>query len=101
MAIDSCFCGEQSVLKISWRETNLGRRFYGGCKYGGKERSCGYFHWFNDPLEDHYHHVMAGLLTNLRNKDEEIKEVGRRCRQRLWLKLVIVFMIGLICGILL
>ncbi|WCJ24689.1 hypothetical protein M5689_006629 [Euphorbia peplus] len=98
-----CYCGELAELKISWRETNPARRFYGCCKYGGKSRSCRYFEWYegDGELAPHYKSVMTGLLRNIRVKDEEEKQVQSKWSIGVCMKMIMVFVIGVICGLLL
>ncbi|KAJ4810504.1 GRF zinc finger protein [Rhynchospora pubera] len=88
IGIPNCYCNELAVLKTSWTEANPGRRFL-GCRNYEISRSCGYFFWYDAPVQDHAKVVINGLLRRLNNLERE-KEVQESKERRLIVVIVIL-----------
>ncbi|KAJ4813130.1 GRF zinc finger protein [Rhynchospora pubera] len=69
----NCHCNELAVLKTSWTIANPGRRFLGCPNYDGLNpgRSCGFFFWYDAPVQDRAKEVINGLLGRLNNLERE------------------------------
>ncbi|WCJ37524.1 hypothetical protein M5689_018654 [Euphorbia peplus] len=84
-----CGCGEETVIKVSWKPTNPGIRFY-GCPNFGSPYYCGYFLWFDYPVDEHNMNIISGLLRRVRAND------GANRMNRV--KMLACFVIGLVIG---
>ncbi|WCJ29542.1 hypothetical protein M5689_011169 [Euphorbia peplus] len=100
-----CFCGENAILRTSRSRANLGKKIFGCRKYGGDEVDCGYLMWFDTLLSD----TNNWGMINKRNKDVEEIHGRNRVDEEIydidyvagnpWKKMILCFMIGLLCGL--
>ncbi|TYG65452.1 hypothetical protein ES288_D06G186700v1 [Gossypium darwinii] len=67
-----CYFGCPTILRTSWSNENLGRRFSKCQNYGNRRRRCcHFFYWFDQPMAPHAKVVLVGLLRKVRNFENE------------------------------
>lgn len=65
-----CDCQEPYRRVTSWTLSNPGRRFH-GCKNYGTPNACKYFLWYDPPMPEMKKNMMAKLLKELREAEQE------------------------------
>ncbi|KAL7590652.1 hypothetical protein Lser_V15G40320 [Lactuca serriola] len=69
-----CFCRKWAIVRTSWTDNNLGRRFW-GCP--DPNSSCGFIGWYDEPMCARSKVIIPGLLrtiNKLRKAMDDIKE---------------------------
>ncbi|KAG5614300.1 hypothetical protein H5410_014124 [Solanum commersonii] len=88
-----CLCGTPPILKISWTNDNLGRRFLGCRHYGSSfQNPCKFFDWYDLEFPSQANTVILGLLKKTNKQEKQLK-------YRRMLKLILG--ISLICNVIL
>ncbi|KAL2548714.1 uncharacterized protein Fot_10244 [Forsythia ovata] len=88
-----CYCGELPILKTSWTEINLGRRFWRRRLYG-KVGSCDFFDWADPAPHERYKSVINGLLRKKNEVDKEKVRMGRNARiYKIALWMIVLFIV--------
>nr|GEY86463.1 zinc finger, GRF-type [Tanacetum cinerariifolium] len=81
-----CACGLEAVIRTSWTNRNLGRRFY-GCPT--LSLTCvNFLRWYDPPMCQRSVQIIPGLLRS-RNELEEIVDMVEE-KQRKLLKFLII-----------
>ncbi|KAG5591277.1 hypothetical protein H5410_041791 [Solanum commersonii] len=80
-----CLCGTPPILKISWTNDNLGRRFL-DCRH------YGFFDWYDLEFPSQANTVILGLLKKSKKQQKQLN-----CR---WM-LKLILGISLICNVIL
>ncbi|KAJ1691576.1 hypothetical protein LUZ63_015731 [Rhynchospora breviuscula] len=86
----NCHCNELAVLKTAWTDSNPGRRFL-GCRNYEISRSCGYFFWYDAPVQDRAKVVINGLLRRLNNFEREKK--ARESKERRLIAIIVILVV--------
>ncbi|KAM3395803.1 hypothetical protein P3S68_004809 [Capsicum galapagoense] len=71
-----CKCGHEALLKTSWTQQNLGRRFF-TCKISKKLGGCDYFDWYEERRSSQANRVIWGLLNKVKASEEKQNRAGR------------------------
>ncbi|KAL8474227.1 hypothetical protein ACS0TY_030885 [Phlomoides rotata] len=69
-----CYCQREAAVATSWKNGNVGRRFYGCQKYPN-DGYCKFFRWIDDPLCERAKQIIPGLLKRLNEQREEIRNM--------------------------
>ncbi|KAG4179206.1 hypothetical protein ERO13_A10G091750v2 [Gossypium hirsutum] len=88
-SILSSYCGFPTVLKTSWSNENLDRRFFWCPNYGIERRHCcHFFYWFDPLMAPCANVVLGGLLSKVRNLERE-----KRKERIIWIVVIVVFLV--------
>ncbi|KAH6770934.1 hypothetical protein C2S52_015737 [Perilla frutescens var. hirtella] len=80
-----CDCGIPEVIRTSWTDVNLGRRFYSCRNYSPpnerlSKRGCDHFRWFDvEPMSDRAKEVINTLKMEKRQLLKENKQLHQKC----------------------
>ncbi|GJX45548.1 hypothetical protein Tco_0262224, partial [Tanacetum coccineum] len=92
-----CACGLEAVIRTSWTNQNLGRRFYG---FLTLSPTCvNFLRWYDPPMCQRSVQIIPGLLRS-RNELEEIVAMVEEKRRKLLKFLIISWVMGYVaeCG---
>ncbi|XP_074374320.1 uncharacterized protein LOC141714718 [Apium graveolens] len=69
----NCWCGRAAVLKTSWTDANLGRRFWGCfCFMEDRRNSCNFHFWFDPPMCQRSRMIIPGLLKKIDKLEDDL-----------------------------
>ncbi|KAL8488121.1 hypothetical protein ACS0TY_024416 [Phlomoides rotata] len=68
-----CYCKREAIVVTSWKEGNVGRRFF-GCAAYPNIGYCKKFRWIDEPLCDRAREIIPGLLKRMNEQKAEIKK---------------------------
>ncbi|KAK4397743.1 hypothetical protein Sango_1249800 [Sesamum angolense] len=70
--VRTCLCGYEVVVRTSWTNSNLDRRFQ-GC-LGNTGSYCGVFQWVDPPMCRRAKEIIPGLLSRRNDKERQLNE---------------------------
>ncbi|RAL45779.1 hypothetical protein DM860_009643 [Cuscuta australis] len=73
-------CGKEMNIITSWTDKNPGRRMW-KCDGNGTQK-CRYWEWLDPPICDRAKKIIPGLLKKSNAKDEEIKFLKKRIKDK-------------------
>ncbi|CAA0839001.1 Unknown protein [Striga hermonthica] len=75
----TCHCGQRTVIRTSWKDTNPGRRFESCLNY--EHSGCDYFDWFDPPMCRRSKMIIPGLLRKMNERQTEIEKLKQKNEQ--------------------
>ncbi|KAM7517495.1 hypothetical protein LguiB_016457 [Lonicera macranthoides] len=91
MDVILCNCGLPVVVRASWTDSNMGRRFR-GCQLFGAEVGCGFFRWVDPPMCARALQIILGLLRRITEYEHQIMNSKKR-EKWLWISLAVAVLI--------